>query len=748
MPEYLSPGVYVEEVDAGPKPIAGVSTSTTGMVGVTAKGPTSGKPQLVTSFAEFTSMFGGYLPDPPTALQNIWAIDPVEGARWWRFPLSVKGYFDNGGQRLFVKRVFASTAAAASAQLGKGLIAHVTADAASGASTLKLEHLFGISGGSAVKLYNGDTGQQIGPDFNVTAYNAASGQATLNAQLPAAAVQKRGDFIEVNARSASPVPAGEATLEFDAISLGAWGNDLSVQARPVPELTLSLLADAAAGNPVTTTVTATAVNAGVWTITVANVAGLNNGDRVQIQGSQFVIGNLSGANRTFDVAPGGQNWPAGTPVRRIRPANAANATTVSVLGAGQLYVGALVEIDNGTNKEHFTVAAIAGQTVTLSGQLANVYYEGNLVRSIGIALTVTYGADGTTENFGPLRLFDDGTTNYVVRNVNAVSQLVRLKTMNGFSSSDITKFPTTTTGAPVTFSNGDDQLSQLSVDDFVGVDAGSGARTGIQALEDIDEVSIVAVPNVWSATVRSALITHCETLRDRFAIIDPKDGLSIEGIQATREPLDTKYAALYHPWLVVRNPLSRSNVWVAPSGHMAGIYAQTDVDRGVFKAPANVVIRSIEQIAQDVTKREQDLLNPKGINVLRAFPNLGERVWGARTLSSDQSWKYVNVRRLFIFVEKSIELGTQWVVFEPNDEPLWARVRLSVSNFLDTVWRSGALQGVKPADAYFVVCDRTTMTQTDIDNGLLICVIGIAPVEPAEFVIFRIQQKTNALVPA
>ena len=494
MPEYLSPGVYVEEVDAGPKPIAGVSTSTTGMVGVTAEGPTSGKPQLVTSFAEFTSMFGGYLPDPPTALQNIWAVDPVEGARWWRFPLSVKGYFDNGGQRLYVKRVFASASTAASAQLGKGLIAHLTADAASGASALKLEHLFGIANGGTVKLYNGDTGQQIGPDFTVTAYNAATGQVTLNAQLPAAAVQKRGDFIEVNPRSASPVPANEATLEFDAISLGQWGNDLSVQARPAPELTLSLLAAAAAGNPVTTSVTATAVNAGVWTITVANVAGLNNGDRVQIQGSQFVISNLSGANRTFDITPAGQNWPAGTPVRRIRPANAANATTVSVLGASQLYVGALVEIDNGTNKEHLTVAAIAGETVTLSGQLANVYYEGNLLRSIGIALTVTYGADGTTENFGPLRLFDDGTANYVVRNVNAVSQLVRLKTMNGFSSSDITRFPTTTTGAPATFSNGDDQLSQLSVDDFVGEDRGSGARTGIQALEDIDEVAHLRRP--------------------------------------------------------------------------------------------------------------------------------------------------------------------------------------------------------------------------------------------------------------
>ena len=175
---------------------------------------------------------------------------------------------------------------------------------------------------------------------------------------------------------------------------------------------------------------------------------------------------------------------------------------------------------------------------------------------------------------------------------------------------------------------------------------------------------------------------------------------------------------------------------------MAGIYARVDVERGVFKAPANEVIDSITKISQDVNKREQDLLNPKNINALRFFPNRGNRVWGARVLTSDSSWKYINVRRLFIYVEASIDYGTQWVVFEPNDEPLWARVRQSISNFLTSTWRSGALQGAKPDEAFFVKCDHTTMTQDDIDNGRLICVIGIAPVKPAEFVIFRIQQKT------
>ena len=281
------------------------------------------------------------------------------------------------------------------------------------------------------------------------------------------------------------------------------------------------------------------------------------------------------------------------------------------------------------------------------------------------------------------------------------------------------------------------------MDDFVGIDGGSGNRTGIQALEDIDEISICLAPGIWASTVHNALIQHCEILKDRFAILDPRDGLSIEGIRTVREPLDTKYAALYYPWIEVRDPSVQRNVDVAPSGHMAGIYARVDVERGVHKAPANEVIRGITKIAQDVTKREQDMLNPKNINALRFFPGRGNRVWGARVVTSDASWKYINVRRLFIFVEESIDEGTQWVVFEPNDEPLWARVRQTITNFLTTVWRSGALEGTKPEEAFFVKCDRTTMTQDDIDNGRLICVIGIAPVKPAEFVIFRIQQKTR-----
>jgi hypothetical protein len=526
--------------------------------------------------------------------------------------------------------------------------------------------------------------------------------------------------------------------------------------------------------PDPTTTVAVVANPNDTTITVASVALLADGDPVDIDGNQYTVSNRNAvANtfnitpavptgvtwavgtevrrlpRTFDITPAvpaGATWAVGTAVQRLRRANNAGTLTINLWGAASLYTGAIVELDNGQQKETRTVERVNGDSVTLSNNLARTYYEGHYLRVIEGEVTVRYapeGAAATEESFTNLRLVNDGSLSNLINNVNTRSALVQVTSRAGYSESDLARFPIAPSGSWQALASGDDRLNALSPDDFVGVDGGSGNRTGIQALEDIDEISICLAPGMWASTVHNALIQHCEILKDRFAILDPQDGLSIEGIRTVRETLDTKYAALYYPWVEVRDPSVRRNVYVAPSGHMAGIYARVDVERGVHKAPANEVIRGITKIAQDVTKREQDLLNPKGINALRFFPGRSNRVWGARTVSSDASWKYVNVRRLFIFVEESIDEGTQWVVFEPNDEPLWARVRQTITNFLTTVWRSGALEGTKPDEAFFVKCDRTTMTQDDIDNGRLICIIGIAPVKPAEFVIFRIQQKTR-----
>jgi phage tail sheath protein FI len=353
-----------------------------------------------------------------------------------------------------------------------------------------------------------------------------------------------------------------------------------------------------------------------------------------------------------------------------------------------------------------------------------------------------------TETIQNLRMHDDRTTNFLVTGVNLRSAFVNVQVdPAGYSETDLTQFPVVV-ASPLTewlaLTGGDDHLEQLTVEDFIGVDGGSGNRTGIQALEDITDISICIVPGMWAESIQSALINHCESLRYRFAILDPPDNLNIDQIISFREPIDTKFAALYYPWIEVLDPSSVVNVDLAPSGHMAGIYALTDNTRGVFKAPANVEIAVISKISQDVNKREQEVLNPIGINALRFFPERGNRVWGARTLSSESAWKYINVKRLFIYVEASIDNGTQWVVFEPNDASLWARVRQVITEFLTTTWRQGALQGTTADQAFFVRCDMTTMTQDDIDNGRLICVIGIAPVKPAEFVIFRIQQYTQA----
>lgn len=290
----------------------------------------------------------------------------------------------------------------------------------------------------------------------------------------------------------------------------------------------------------------------------------------------------------------------------------------------------------------------------------------------------------------------------------------------------------------------DGSLGGVTPDVYVGADNGPGKRTGIQAFVDNDEVSIMAIPGVTDPVVQLALVAHCENLASRFAILDiPRDKTKVPDVLAHRDLFDTSYAAMYNPWLQVYDPLEKRSIFIPPSGTVAGVYARNDNTRGVEKAPANEVLRGVTGLDVQYNKGEQDILNPKGVNLIRSFTGQGIRIWGARTLSSNSLWKYVNIRRLFIFIEESIKAGTNWVVFEPNDERLWARVHRTIDAFLTRVWRSGALMGTTPNEAFFIDIGPNTMTQDDIDNGRLICVIGIAPVKPAEFVVFRITQKTG-----
>lgn len=290
-------------------------------------------------------------------------------------------------------------------------------------------------------------------------------------------------------------------------------------------------------------------------------------------------------------------------------------------------------------------------------------------------------------------------------------------------------------------SNG--SVASISAADFIGEDRDAGRRTGIQAFLDNDVVSLMAIPGVTDPNVQLMLVAHCENTGSRFAVLDiPRDARKVEDIIAHRNIFDTNYAALYHPWLNVFDPLDKKNISIPPSGSILGIYARSDNARGVHKAPANEVVRGCVGLDCQFNTGEQDILNPKGVNLIRAFAGQGIRVWGARTATSNSSWKYINVRRLFIFIEESIKANTNWAVFEPNDEVLWVRVQRTISVFLTNLWRGGSLAGTSPEEAFFVHIGRDTMSQDDIDNGRLICVIGVAPVKPAEFVTFRISQKT------
>jgi phage tail sheath protein FI len=343
------------------------------------------------------------------------------------------------------------------------------------------------------------------------------------------------------------------------------------------------------------------------------------------------------------------------------------------------------------------------------------------------------------EDFDDLSL-DEASPDYFDKRVNGNSALVELSLTTAPGNQ-----PNLSPNQFTQLGNGSDAGGLPSKADYLGIDIPADQRTGLNALllDDFREVSLVYEPGIVDAIRLGDLISHCENQKFRFAVIDcaphESDAASVDPRTNLQE---TQYAAFYYPWIEIADPQTNAKKLMPPGGHVLGIYARTDVERGVFKAPANEVVRGALDLEYNVDERLQDTLNPRGVNAIRRFPGRGILVWGARTLSANSLWKYVSVRRLFIFLEHSIYEGTQWVVFEPNDERLWARVKDTIRLFLRTQWREGAMMGTTEQQAFFITCDRTTMTQDDILNGRLVCEIGIAPVRPAEFVIFRIFQNT------
>jgi hypothetical protein len=435
--------------------------------------------------------------------------------------------------------------------------------------------------------------------------------------------------------------------------------------------------------------------------------------------------------------------PAGTGLTITRGANSTTAAT----HANNAPVFAPVTPTFYTNGT--TGAFSTGGTALPTPPPAGLY-------ALTMSVTVT-GASGSPQVYDGLG-FDPAHPNYLgavlaaqpPRHIDALENQIAFTI--GSSLTPVTLYaaifgssgsPLTVTSRSYTLTGGADGIEPEATDFANALDK-------FTALED---VAIVAIPGSTiftdSHNIINALITHVSQQRAyRIAILDTPPNQIASDNEDVRARIDSSYAALYVPWVITPNPLARAGssipaeVAVPPSGYIAGIYARNDEQRGVAKAPANEVVLGASRFERNITFAEQGLLNPLGINCLRYFPNRGYRLWGARTATSDSEFMYVNVRRYLIYLEHSIDNSTQWAVFENNGPALWARVKESIDSFLYNEWREGSLLGDSAAQAYFVRCDRTTMTQNDLDNGRMICLIGVALLKPAEFVIFRIGQKT------
>lgn len=406
--------------------------------------------------------------------------------------------------------------------------------------------------------------------------------------------------------------------------------------------------------------------------------------------------------------------------------------------------GDLVEFAGELNR----ISAVFENTITFERDFSGDPVDAALVPKVllySVEMDVSVRYESEIENYSAVSL-NAVAANYLGEKLRS-SNIVVVESLD--SADDIVNPVSAIFGegkltGSIAFSGGSDgSMSAVNAGVFIGQDNGPGKRSGINAFKENNVASIIAVPGVTIPEVVVSLVSHCENEGSRFAILDiPKELIKTNEIIEYRNIIDSTYAAMYHPWIQVFDPITKKPGFIPPSGAIAGVFSRTDVSRGVHKAPANETVMCTG-LSVNYNTGEQDILNPAGVNLIRALPGQGIRVWGARTASSNSSFKYVNVRRLFIFIEQSIKNATNWVVFEPNNSSLWARVQMTVSSFLDNLFRAGMFSGETPAEAYYVDIGPTTMSRDDIMNGRLICEIGIAPSRPAEFVIFRVTQFTS-----
>ncbi len=686
MPEYLSPGVFIEELPSRLRAIEGVSTSTAAFVGPAQRGPVPGyqwpgignppglpftptgdfvlhpdpSPVLVTSFSQFQRVFG-----PPLKLATLG--DPTD---YGFLGYAVKGFFDNGGKRAYIARVVDPTISTPShvATL-QGSAFRLTRSARSTDIIVHLNSTRSLDIGATIAFTRHSDGVVVIASRTVSGYDVHAGTVTLSA-----AVGQALDAADVFVTLAGAPPPTPGPL-FYARNPGSWSAGLNVLIVPSDRPPVPVMAPIAAGATV---------------LPVQNVASLYLGATIEID----------------------HNTPGGRTIAQIVAVNAA------------------------TRQVTIDLALVAGLSA------------GATLRVLEIDITISDDSGiGATESYRGMA-WGQGVPTDVRRHyawtINARSALVWVQPPIAGEGFDLSFQPITPGGFPMKPTTiGLDGLPSGD-SDWVGVDNGPGQRSGIESLVDATDARLVAAPGKTTPTIQLALIAQCERLRYRFAVLDGEAdpaGGSLTSILTHRNLYDTSFAAYYQPWIVQQ--IDGANRALPSSGHVIGVYARVDNTRGVWKAPGNEPVFTASGLRTEYTTGEQDLLNPVGVNLIRRFDEGGIRIWGARTLSSDPDVRYINVRRTLIFLEASIDHGTQWVVFEPNDPDTWSRVVGSVSAFLMTQWRSGALFGRKPEDAFYVRCDESTMTADDILNGRLVCNIGVAIVRPAEFLIFRIEQITD-----
>ena len=759
MPSVLTyPGVYIEEIPSGVRTIAGVGTSITAFVGYTPRGPLN-QAVRVLNYGDYERAFGGLNRDSDVSY-------------------ALQQFFQNGGSDAYVVRVAAGAAAAAVTLNAPGGVAALTlsaADAGAWGNNLRVDVDYATSN----------------PDSTFNLSIARVDPATL-------AVVERESYLNLsmNPRSATYAPAvinaasrlvhvdPAATLAFDANDRGySLSADATSATLTGTQTTVTGTLD---GDTPFTLVIATPANvtspATLRTALADAIAAAGLSDRMDAERANVTgVKNNSGKYVRLISKSGGPVAAESSSVA-VTPAAANDASVVLGFGLGA----------GGREKEGSSFRRPAA-TGTTSGDLTGT--TGTVGGDITVTLT-EHGGSGDTVlvNAGAVTVaaaavgpaLADAVQTAIRTLTNSVAQSAVVKYEGG--SLRVT-FPETSPNVSAAIAGtgaaslGLGAGATENVNRYVvGVGAAFGAqtgavggadgtlptgteylgsfeqKTGIYALRDVDLFNILCIPgtsrlpDAAASAVIQAAITLCEQER-AFFVIDPPPAATLTTIADwVANVTKSRNTAVYFPRIVAADPLDNFRLREMPaSGAVAGVFARTDGERGVWKAPAGTeaVLRGTQGLAYNLTDLENGTLNPLGVNSLRNLPVYGRVVWGARTRAGADAnadeYKYVPVRRLALYIEESLFRGTQWVVFEPNDEPLWSQIRLNVGAFMNNLFRQGAFQGKTPAQAYFVKCDSETTTQNDIDLGIVNVLVGFAPLKPAEFVVIKLQQKAGQI---